>query len=35
MNYYKGLNKYEGVNGMGSVDEIFEPICSVVERYIA
>ena len=35
MNYYKGLNKYEGVNGMGSVDEIFERICSVVERYIA
>jgi len=32
MEYYKGLSKYEGVNGMGSVEEIFHRICNALER---
>jgi adenylate kinase len=31
MEYYKGTGKYRGVNGMGSIDEIFDRITRVLE----
>lgn len=31
MDYYKAQGKYRGVNGMGTIDEIFSRICSVIE----
>lgn len=31
MDYYKAQGKYRGVNGMGSIDEIFERICQVID----
>lgn len=32
-NYYKDQNKFTSINGIGSIDEIFESICSVVDNY--
>ncbi|WP_411272711.1 adenylate kinase [Daejeonella sp.] len=32
-NYYKDLNKFTSINGIGTVDEIFESICEVVDTY--
>ncbi len=34
MEYYKSLGKYFGVNGMGTIDEIFERICKVLDSYV-
>jgi adenylate kinase len=31
--YYKKQNKFVGVHGVGSIDEIFDAICSKVEEY--
>ncbi|MEY1638967.1 adenylate kinase [Tenuifilum osseticum] len=31
MDYYKAQGKYRGVNGMGTIDEIFERICQVID----
>ena len=31
MEYYKEQGKYVGIHGMGTVDDIFESICSVVD----
>jgi len=33
MDYYKTQEKYCGINGMGTVDEIFQRICSVVDTH--
>ena len=32
LNHYKKLNKYNPVNGVGSIDEIFDDICSKIEK---
>ncbi len=32
LNHYKKLNKYNPVNGVGSIDEIFKDICSKIEK---
>jgi len=34
MDYYKAQGKYKGINGMGSIDEIFQRISNAVEKYI-
>jgi adenylate kinase len=31
--FYKGQNKFKSINGIGSIDEIFEAICTVVNTY--
>lgn len=31
IDYYKAQGKYRGVNGMGSIDEIFDRICLVID----
>jgi adenylate kinase len=31
--FYKGQNKYSSVNGVGSIDEIFERLCSEIDTY--
>ncbi len=31
MDYYKTQGKYRGINGMGSIDEIFNRICKVID----
>ncbi len=31
-NFYKALNKYAAVDGLGTIDEIFERICGVIEE---
>ncbi len=33
-NYYSAQKKYEAVNGVGTMDEVFERICKVIDRYI-
>ena len=30
--YYKGQNKFFGVQGMGSIDEIFERLCQLIDN---
>jgi adenylate kinase len=32
-NYYKGQNKFTSINGIGTVDEIFESISTVVDTF--
>lgn len=32
-NYYKDQNKFTSINGVGTIDEIFSSICSVVNTY--
>lgn len=32
-NYYKNQNKFTSINGVGTIDEIFTSICSVVDTY--
>lgn len=32
--YYDKLGKFSKINGMGSIDDIFSRICSVVEKYL-
>ncbi len=32
-NYYKDQNKFTSINGIGSVDEIFTSICTVVDNW--
>ena len=32
-NYYKGQNKFTSINGIGTVDEIFESISTVVDNF--
>jgi adenylate kinase len=32
MDYYKAQNKYCGINGMGTIDDIFQRICEAVEN---
>ena len=32
LNHYKKLKKYNSVNGVGSIDEIFDDICSKIEK---
>ena len=34
MNHYKEVNKYQGIDGMGTIDEIFERIANVIKRVI-
>lgn len=31
--YYKKQEKFRAVNGVGGIDEIFEDLCAVIERY--
>lgn len=33
MEYYKSQQKYFGINGMGSIDDIFGRICSTIDRF--
>ncbi|PKP39230.1 MAG: adenylate kinase [Bacteroidetes bacterium HGW-Bacteroidetes-15] len=35
MEYYKGQKKYFGINGMGSIEEIFERICNTINKVVA
>jgi adenylate kinase len=32
-NYYKEQNKLTSINGVGTIDQIFNSICSVVDTY--
>jgi adenylate kinase len=32
-NYYKSQGKYVAINGIGSIDEIFKAICTVVDNF--
>lgn len=32
-NYYKDQDKFTSINGIGSVDEIFDSICSVIDSF--
>jgi adenylate kinase len=32
--YYSAQGKYEAVNGVGSLDEVFDRICNVIEKYL-
>ena len=32
--YYSAQGKYEAVNGVGSLDEVFDRICDVIEKYL-
>ena len=32
LNHYKKLKKYNPINGVGSIDEIFEDICTKIEK---
>jgi len=32
--FYKGQSKFNSINGIGSVDEIFASICSIVDKYL-
>ena len=32
-NYYKDQNKFNSINGIGTIDEIFESICKVVNTF--
>ncbi len=32
--YYKNQNKFESINGIGTIDEIFNSICEVIDRHI-
>ena len=32
--FYKKQNKFESVNGIGTVDEIFEAICAIIDKWL-
>ena len=32
-NYYKNQNKFSSINGIGTIDEIFDSICKVVDTF--
>jgi adenylate kinase len=32
--YYKNQNKFESINGIGTIDKIFNSICEVIDRHI-
>ena len=32
--YYSAQGKYEAVNGVGTLDEVFNRICTVIEKYL-
>ena len=32
--HYSAQGKYEAVNGLGTIDEVFERLCSVIDRHI-
>lgn len=32
MDYYKAQGKYQGINGMGTIDDIFQRICKAVDK---
>ena len=32
--YYSAQGKYEAVDGVGSLDEVFDRICNVIEKYL-
>lgn len=32
-NYYKDQNKFSSINGIGTIDEIFDSICKVVDTF--
>ncbi len=32
--FYKKQNKFESVNGMGTVDEIFAAICAIIDKWL-
>lgn len=32
--YYSAQGKYEAVNGVGTLDEVFDRICAVIEKYL-
>jgi adenylate kinase len=32
--YYSAQGKYEAVNGVGTLDEVFNRICAVIEKYL-
>lgn len=34
MEYYKAQKKYFGINGMGSIEDIFERICSTIDSVV-
>jgi adenylate kinase len=34
MDYYKNQNKYSGINGMGTIDDIFERICNTINGHL-
>ncbi len=34
MNHYKAVGKYEGIDGMGTIDQIFERIATVIKKVI-
>ena len=33
-NYYEAKGKYKGVEGMGSIDDIFQNICEVIDQHV-
>ena len=33
MEYYKAQQKYVGINGMGTIDDIFNRICTTIDQY--
>lgn len=35
MNYYKAQQKYFGINGMGTIEDIFERICTTIDSVVA
>jgi len=32
--FYKGQNKFSSINGIGSVDEIFAAICTIIDKWL-
>ena len=34
VDYYSAQGKYEAVNGVGTLDEVFNRICAVIEKYL-
>jgi adenylate kinase len=34
MDYYKAQNKYSGIDGMGTIDQIFERICKAINVHL-
>ena len=32
--FYKGQSKFSSINGIGSVDEIFAAICTIIDKWL-